>query len=229
MQGRDLRETKQKALDNCAEAGLTVTLVAAVEAGLNEHELGDIVERGLAHPAVRSVSFQPVTHSGRHVEFDPLKRLTNSDIIAGLAEQRPQWFEKDDYFPVPCCFPSCRSITYLLTEGKAGERDGRVAYLPKAETDRAIAAEATDGFVKLIARPRRLLGHRGGGRVLGATVVAERAGEVIHTPALAMATGMFTGRLAQATTAYPTWSYVIQSAAAQFFMEIGGRTARPAE
>ncbi len=29
VRGRDLRETKQKALDNCAEAGLTVTLVAA--------------------------------------------------------------------------------------------------------------------------------------------------------------------------------------------------------
>ncbi|MCH7230914.1 radical SAM protein [Glycomyces sp. L485] len=121
VRNRDLREIKQRALDNCADAGLTVTLVAAVEAGLNEHELGDIVEHGLAHPAVRSVSFQPVTHSGRHVEFDPMKRLTNSDIIAALAEQRPQWFVKDDYFPVPCCFPTCRSITYLLTEGRPGE------------------------------------------------------------------------------------------------------------
>ena len=53
LRGRDLRETKQKALDNCAEAGLTVTLVAAVEKDLNDHELGAIVRYGLAHPAVR--------------------------------------------------------------------------------------------------------------------------------------------------------------------------------
>lgn len=43
IRGKDLRERKRQALDNCAEAGLTVTLVAAVERGLNEHELGDVI------------------------------------------------------------------------------------------------------------------------------------------------------------------------------------------
>ena len=33
---------------------------------------------------------------------------------------------------------------------------------------------------------------------------------------------------AQTAHAYPTWSMAIQQAAAQFFMEIGGRSARPA-
>lgn len=116
-----------------------------------------------------------------------------------------------------------------ITEAEAAEREGRVAYLPMSEMDRAIAADATDGFVKLIAGPRPILGHRGGGRLFGATVVAERAGEMIHSPALAMARNMFTGRLAQATTAYPTWSYAIQLAAAQFFGTHGGRTASPAK
>lgn len=131
IRGKDLRERKRQALDNCAEVGLTVTLVAAVERGLNEHELGDIIEFGLAHPAVRSVSFQPVTHSGRHVEFDPLTRLTNSDVIELIAAQRPDWFGKDDFFPVPCCFPTCRSITYLLTEGTPGAEDFGVVPIPR--------------------------------------------------------------------------------------------------
>jgi uncharacterized radical SAM superfamily Fe-S cluster-containing enzyme len=131
IRGRDLRKVKQRALDNCAEAGLTVTLVAAVERGLNEHELGDIIEYGLAHPAVRSVSFQPVTHSGRHVEFDPLHRLTNSDIIHGIAAQRPQWFQASDFFPVPCCFPTCRSVTYLLSEGTVGQPGFGVLPIPR--------------------------------------------------------------------------------------------------
>ena len=76
IRGTDLRETKQQALDNCAEFGLTVTLVAAIERDLNDAELGDIIRFGMAHPAVRSVAFQPVTHSGRHLEFDPMTRLT---------------------------------------------------------------------------------------------------------------------------------------------------------
>ena len=131
IRGKDLRKAKLKALDNCAEAGLTVTLVAAVERGLNEHELGDIIEFGLGHPAVRSVAFQPVTHSGRHVEFDPMTRLTNSDIIHGIAEQRPGWFRASDFFPVPCCFPACRSITYLISEGTPGEPDFAVVPIPR--------------------------------------------------------------------------------------------------
>jgi hypothetical protein len=43
-----------------------------------------------------------------------------------------------------------------------------------------------------------------------------------------MATRMFTGRLAQVVHAYPTWSMALRQAAAQFYMEIDGRTARPA-
>ena len=114
------------------------------------------------------------------------------------------------------------------TEAEAADVGGRVAYLPMSEVDRAIVAGRTAGFVKLIAGPRRVLGNVGGGRVLGATAVSERGGEVVHEAVLAMRTGMFTGRLAQSVHAYPSWSVAMQQAAAQFFMEIGGRTARPA-
>lgn len=53
---------------------------------------------------------------------------------------------------------------------------GQVAYLPMTEVDRAVAAGQTRGFVKLVAGPRAVLGNAGGGRVLGATVVASRGG-----------------------------------------------------
>jgi len=68
---------------------------------------------------VRSVVFQPVTHSGRHVEFDPLQRLTNSDVIDLVVNQCPDWLCADDFVPVPCCFPTCRSITYLIVQNDA--------------------------------------------------------------------------------------------------------------
>ena len=119
IRGRDLRALKRQALDNCAEAGLGVTLVAALERGLNEHEVGAIVRHGVSHPAVSSVVFQPVTHSGRHREFDPLERLTNADVIKAIAAQLPDWFRADDFVPVPCCFPTCRSMSYALVEGDA--------------------------------------------------------------------------------------------------------------
>jgi pyruvate/2-oxoglutarate dehydrogenase complex dihydrolipoamide dehydrogenase (E3) component len=108
-------------------------------------------------------------------------------------------------------------------------RGARVAYLPMREVDRAVTAGRTEGFVKIVAGPRPGLGNLGGGRVLGATIVASRAGEMINEVALAMRAGMFTGRLAQTTHAYPTWSLAIQQAAAQFFGGYGGRRARPAK
>lgn len=116
-----------------------------------------------------------------------------------------------------------------LSEADAASIPGAmVAFLPLTEVDRAITADRTDGFVKLIAGPRRLIGFAGGGGLLGATIVAPRAGEMIHEIALAMTTNMFTGRLAQTTHAYPTWSMAIQQAAMQFFFTTGGRRAVPA-
>jgi uncharacterized radical SAM superfamily Fe-S cluster-containing enzyme len=116
LRGRDLRRVKAEALDRCADAGVAVLLVAAIEAGVNEHELGAIVRHGIRHSAVRGVVFQPVTHTGRHAPFDPRHRLTNADIIHGLVEQCAEWFRVSDFFPVPCCSPTCRSITYLLVD-----------------------------------------------------------------------------------------------------------------
>ena len=116
-----------------------------------------------------------------------------------------------------------------MTEADGAQHGARVAFLPMSEVDRAITAGQTDGFVKLIAGPKTLTRNAGGGRILGATIVAPRAGEMIHEVALAMRINAFTGRLAQTVHAYPTWSTAIRSTAAQFFFEVGGRRARRAE
>lgn len=117
-----------------------------------------------------------------------------------------------------------------LTEEQAATSvpGARVAYLPMRELDRAITAGRTEGFIKIIAGSRWLTGGLGGGRVLGATIVAPRAGDMIGEIALAMRADVFTGRLAQATHVYPTWSLAIQQAAAQFFGGHSDRAARPA-
>ena len=117
IRGKDLRDLKVMALANCEEFDLSVTIVAAVEKGVNDGELGDLLRFGFSHPAVHSVVLQPTTHAGRHPEFDPLERLTNSDVIHAIVDQMPDTFQLSDFFPVPCCFPTCRSVTYLLVDG----------------------------------------------------------------------------------------------------------------
>jgi uncharacterized radical SAM superfamily Fe-S cluster-containing enzyme len=119
IRGRDLTEEKLRALDRCAEAGVSVSLAAAIDRGVNEGEVGEIVRFGIEHPAVTGVFFQPVTHSGRFPNgSDPLDKLTNPDVIDAIAEQLPHWFRADDFVPVPCCSPTCRSATFALYDGQ---------------------------------------------------------------------------------------------------------------
>ncbi len=118
MRGKSLTEEKLRALERCAEAGVSVSLAAAVERRVNEYEVGAILRFGVEHPAVTGVFFQPVTHSGRfRIESDPLEKLTNSDVIGAICDQLPEWFRDDDFVPVPCCSPSCRSATFALYDG----------------------------------------------------------------------------------------------------------------
>ena len=119
--------------------------------------------------------------------------------------------------------PEVASLGVTPADAPAG---CRVAFLPLAEVDRAITDGRTDGFIAIVAGPRRLLRNTGGGRILGATIVAPRAGEMIQEVVLAMRTAAFAGRLAQASHAYPTWSNGVQKAAAQFFGDVEGRRAR---
>jgi uncharacterized radical SAM superfamily Fe-S cluster-containing enzyme len=118
IRGKRLQPEKRLALDRCAAAGVSVSLAAAIESGVNEHEVGAIVRFGVEHPAVNGVFFQPVTHSGRHLGFDPAARLTNVEVIRALCEQLPEWFRESDFIPVPCCSPTCRSATYALYDGE---------------------------------------------------------------------------------------------------------------
>ena len=108
---------KLRALDRLAEIGCPVILVPAIERGVNEHEVGDIVRFGLEHPAVRGINFQPAFHAGRHVAFDPLQRMTIPDILRLIEAQTSGMFLTSDFAPVPCCFPTCNSVTYALVEG----------------------------------------------------------------------------------------------------------------
>jgi uncharacterized radical SAM superfamily Fe-S cluster-containing enzyme len=119
IRGKPLTEEKLRALERCAAAGVSVSLAAAVERDVNEHEIGAILRFGVEHPAVTGVFFQPVTHSGRfRVESDPLDKLTNVEVIEAIAEQLPDWFRPEDFVPVPCCSPSCRSATFALYDGE---------------------------------------------------------------------------------------------------------------
>lgn len=122
----DLLREKLRALDRLAEIGCDVVLVPAIERDVNLHEVGRIVQFGIEHPAVRGVNFQPAFHAGRHASHDPLRRVTIPDILRELEAQTGGTFLVSDFVPVPCCFPTCNSVTYAYLDD-----DGQVIPLPR--------------------------------------------------------------------------------------------------
>jgi len=114
----DILPQKLRALDRLAEIGAHVVLVPAVDRFVNLHEVGAIARFGLQHPAVRGINFQPAFQSGRHGESDPMQRLTIPDILQALEEQTNSTLMVSDFVPVPCCFPTCNSVTYVINDGE---------------------------------------------------------------------------------------------------------------
>lgn len=154
---------------------------------------------------------------------DETGRLAAGNATTKLLRRRfhPEW--------VPMVtFTGLEVARVGAVESDVHDGHARVAYLPMDEFDRARMAGDERGFVKIIVVPRRFSGHRLGGAIVGATIVAPRAGEMIAEVALAMRTGMWPARIATATHAYPTWNLAVQQTVAQYFGEYGGRTAREA-
>ena len=78
-----------------------------------------------------------------------------------------------------------------------------------AEPDRARTDGETEGFVKVHVR-------RGTDRIVGATIVARRAGELISELTLAMSAGVGLGRLSGVIHPYPTQSEAIRQLGDQY-------------
>jgi pyruvate/2-oxoglutarate dehydrogenase complex dihydrolipoamide dehydrogenase (E3) component len=97
-----------------------------------------------------------------------------------------------------------------LTEAKARETHGDVVKISTwsmAHTDRAIADNDQDGFIKVV--------HRKNGQVLGATIVSSRAGEAITEMALALKHGLKLVDLANVIHVYPTYAAPIMQLSGQ--------------
>jgi pyruvate/2-oxoglutarate dehydrogenase complex dihydrolipoamide dehydrogenase (E3) component len=81
--------------------------------------------------------------------------------------------------------------------------------VPLADNDRAIADGEDEGFVKILVA-------KGKDEILGATVVAAHAGEIVNEITIAMAGGVGLGKLVNVIFPYPTQSEAIKRAAGAY-------------
>jgi pyruvate/2-oxoglutarate dehydrogenase complex dihydrolipoamide dehydrogenase (E3) component len=78
--------------------------------------------------------------------------------------------------------------------------------IPMNQADRAVLDGETEGFLRVHLK-------KGTDRILGATLVAEHAGEMISEISLAMTTGLGLGRIGATIHPYPTQAEVFRKAA----------------
>lgn len=107
---------------------------------------------------------------------------------------------------VPWCTYTQPEIAHVgLTQAEAKQK--QIAFdvyqRPFAELDRAIAESHEDGFVEIIT-------EQGADRILGATIVAPRAGEMIGEITMAMVNKIGLGQIASVIHPYPTYGEAIR-------------------
>ena len=114
---------------------------------------------------------------------------------------------RTDYRAVPrCIFTSPEVASVGLGEHEL--KEGGIAYKKATVPTRLIGRSNTSreaiGFVKVLAAPN--------GRLLGGSVVAPRAGEMIHELTLAIQNGLTAKQVDETIHAFPTWSEAIRLA-----------------
>jgi len=112
--GRDLTEVKARTLDRLSGAGVFTTLVMTAALGINDDEIGGVVQTALDTPYVGGVCIQPAFGSGRSPGIDPARRLTHTGVLARLGPQTGGQVTWEDLIGLPCSHPHCASVGYLV-------------------------------------------------------------------------------------------------------------------
>jgi pyruvate/2-oxoglutarate dehydrogenase complex dihydrolipoamide dehydrogenase (E3) component len=131
-----------------------------------------------------------------------------ADFAARIVIQNALFFgrRKLSALPMPWCTytdPQIAHVGWSADEARQDGLDLDTYARPFKEVDRAIADGEENGLVKVIVK-------KGTDQILGATIVARHAGEMISEISVAMAAGMGLGRLANVIHPYPTQAEAIR-------------------
>jgi uncharacterized radical SAM superfamily Fe-S cluster-containing enzyme len=113
LRGKDLTDVRKRALERLNALNLSTTLVVTLQRGVNDDEIGAIVDYALQQPCVRGVTFQPTQVTGRLEAYDWMEgKLTPTEVRQKILEQTDV-FQPNDLIPVPCN-PDALTMAYAL-------------------------------------------------------------------------------------------------------------------
>lgn len=112
LRGAALANIHERALERLEALNVSTTLVMTVVPGINEDQIGEVIQYALRWRCVRGVTLQPVSEVGR-LEIDQKpRRLTLSRVRRAIAQQS-NVFSLEDVVPVPCN-PDTLAMAYAL-------------------------------------------------------------------------------------------------------------------
>jgi hypothetical protein len=116
LRGADLTRIRSKALEALEKESISTTLVVVVKRGVNDDEIGAIIEHALQYKCVRGITFQPIQDAGRNEDFAAKRdRFVLSEIRQKIIEAGTP-FGAGDIIPLPCN-PESIAIGYALRKG----------------------------------------------------------------------------------------------------------------
>jgi uncharacterized radical SAM superfamily Fe-S cluster-containing enzyme len=104
MRGGFFLKQKMAAIENCRRQGIGVTLVPTVVPGVNDHELGAIIQFAFENlDVVRGTHFQPVSYFGRYpAPPSDADRITIPEVIRKLEAQTKGLIKAMNFKPPGC-------------------------------------------------------------------------------------------------------------------------------
>ncbi len=118
--GKALFELKEKAIANCAEVGIGITLVVTVSPNINLDHVGEIVKYAATKvPTVKGVHFQPISYFGRYPSDPENKdRVTIPELAHAIEVQTKGMLKADNFIPTSCSNVHCdmKSLSVVLPD-----------------------------------------------------------------------------------------------------------------
>ncbi len=119
IHGKDIVDAKFKALEKLADHNIGVTLLNVMIKGVNDHEIGDIINLTREYSNIGSITIQNMTFTGQGgTGFSPRERLTLDMAMDAIEDRSSGMIRKDHFFPLPSSHPLCYSIGYFFKREK---------------------------------------------------------------------------------------------------------------